>query len=200
MADFDIIEDANAHDSLTRRQSEDESHVCVPDPVVIRGVGHLTLFGLTNKFDAEFPSSLSGKLKNSVMPFITIVYLGECKEMLDKILEYNIWDPYIYKGLGQLFPERTLSMNIVDDNLLWADELLSDLKIPYQMIGCKYFSNNLASSFLPSSSITSKGNFFGINYWSRVSIEKLLDAENYNLFHKVLLIEYRPKQVIYKPD
>ena len=43
MADFDIIEDANAHDSLTRRQSEDESHVCVPDPVVIRGVGHLTL-------------------------------------------------------------------------------------------------------------------------------------------------------------
>ncbi|XP_065059064.1 cysteine-rich hydrophobic domain-containing protein 2-like [Rhopilema esculentum] len=168
MADFDIIEDANAHDSLTRRQSEDESHVCVPDPVVIRGVGHLTLFGLTNKFDAEFPSSLSGKL---------------APEEFESIMKK------INKILG-----RTLPLNI-----RWL------------LCGCICCCCTLGLSMWP---------VVYLNKRSRVSIEKLLDAENYNLFHKlglhwklskqlvhssnmmeyVLLIEYRPKQVIYKPD
>lgn len=33
-----------------------------PDPVVVRGSGHVTVFGLSNKFESEFPSSLTGKV------------------------------------------------------------------------------------------------------------------------------------------
>nr|CAG4650549.1 EOG090X0FHK [Sida crystallina] len=32
------------------------------DPVVIRGAGNVTVFGLSNRFDTEFPSALTGKL------------------------------------------------------------------------------------------------------------------------------------------
>lgn len=34
----------------------------VPEPVVIRGAGNMTVFGLSNKFDNEFPSQLSAKV------------------------------------------------------------------------------------------------------------------------------------------
>uniref|UniRef100_A0A1I7ZC76 Erf4 domain-containing protein n=1 Tax=Steinernema glaseri TaxID=37863 RepID=A0A1I7ZC76_9BILA len=34
----------------------------VPEPIVIRGVGRLTMFGLNSRFDTEFPSVLKGKL------------------------------------------------------------------------------------------------------------------------------------------
>ena len=43
MANFDIIEDANVHETIAGRQSDDETIISVPEPVVIRGVGHLTL-------------------------------------------------------------------------------------------------------------------------------------------------------------
>lgn len=33
-----------------------------PPPIVIRGVGQMTLFGLSSRFDTEFPQALTGKL------------------------------------------------------------------------------------------------------------------------------------------
>ncbi|XP_060612457.2 cysteine-rich hydrophobic domain-containing protein 1 isoform X1 [Anolis sagrei] len=33
-----------------------------PEPVAVRGAGHLTVFGLSNRFDTEFPSILTGKV------------------------------------------------------------------------------------------------------------------------------------------
>ncbi|KHN86649.1 Cysteine-rich hydrophobic domain 2 protein [Toxocara canis] len=32
------------------------------EPIIIRGVGHMTMFGLNSRFDTEFPSVLTGRL------------------------------------------------------------------------------------------------------------------------------------------
>ncbi|CAD5217521.1 unnamed protein product [Bursaphelenchus okinawaensis] len=34
----------------------------VHEPIVIRGVGRLTMFGLSSQFDADFPTALTGRL------------------------------------------------------------------------------------------------------------------------------------------
>ncbi|XP_003744576.1 cysteine-rich hydrophobic domain-containing protein 2 [Galendromus occidentalis] len=39
-----------------------EDTFIVPEPVIIRGAGNMTVFGLSNKFDTEFPSQLSAKV------------------------------------------------------------------------------------------------------------------------------------------
>jgi len=168
MAGFEIIEDANNYESIVGRQNDDEVILLVPEPIRIRGVGHLTLFGLTNKFDTEFPTSLSGKLAPE-----------EFSSMLKRV----------NKILG-----RTLPLNI-----RWL------------LCGCICCCCTLGLSMWP---------VVYLNKRSKVAIEKLLDAENHNVFHKlglhwklskqlinssnmmeyVLLIEFRPKQVIYKPD
>eukprot|EP00794_Sanderia_malayensis_P007203 gene7203-8009_t len=116
MASFDIIEDATLQDSNGRLSFVEEAPQRVPDPVVIRGVGQLTLFGLTNKFDTDFPSSLSGKTRNSV----------------EKILDAENCNSYHKLGLH------------------WK--------------------------------ISKQG------------------ANNSNMTEYVLLLEFRPKQIIYKPD
>ena len=36
--------------------------VIIPDPVVVRGAGNITVFGLSNRFDTEFPSSLHARV------------------------------------------------------------------------------------------------------------------------------------------
>jgi len=38
------------------------SHTYRREPIVIRGVGQLTVFGLSSRFDPEFPPSLTGWL------------------------------------------------------------------------------------------------------------------------------------------
>ncbi|NXA32594.1 CHIC1 protein, partial [Eudromia elegans] len=68
MADFDTI-----YELEEEEEEEEESEPVVrsqelprprdaPDPVVVRGAGHITVFGLSNKFDTEFPSVLTGKV------------------------------------------------------------------------------------------------------------------------------------------
>ncbi|KAM8965371.1 cysteine-rich hydrophobic domain-containing protein 1 isoform 2-T2 [Sarcophilus harrisii] len=42
--------------------SEEYLRRLAPDPVTVRGTGHITVFGLSNKFDTEFPSVLTGKV------------------------------------------------------------------------------------------------------------------------------------------
>uniref|UniRef100_A0A8D2DM12 CHIC1 protein n=1 Tax=Sciurus vulgaris TaxID=55149 RepID=A0A8D2DM12_SCIVU len=52
--------------------SEEHLRRYTPDPVLVRGPGHITVFGLSNKFDTEFPSVLKGmvapeEFKNSIV-------------------------------------------------------------------------------------------------------------------------------------
>uniref|UniRef100_A0A9J8AF19 Cysteine-rich hydrophobic domain 1 n=1 Tax=Cyprinus carpio carpio TaxID=630221 RepID=A0A9J8AF19_CYPCA len=60
MADFDTIYELEEEDE--RIVSEEHLVRYCPDPVVMRGAGHITVFGLSNKFDTEFPSVLTGKV------------------------------------------------------------------------------------------------------------------------------------------
>lgn len=59
MADFDEIYEEEEDEE---RALEEQLLKYSPDPVVVRGSGHVTVFGLSNKFESEFPSSLTGKV------------------------------------------------------------------------------------------------------------------------------------------
>nr|CAG4652234.1 EOG090X0FHK [Triops cancriformis] len=67
MEDFDAI--SSLEDDATRQPLRSESDFdqisdppLAPDPVVVRGAGNVTVFGLSNKFSTEFPSSLIGRV------------------------------------------------------------------------------------------------------------------------------------------
>ncbi|KAL7070413.1 hypothetical protein ACQ4LE_010317 [Meloidogyne hapla] len=55
-------------EEIDRLEEEDPSFLpcqswqITPDPIVIKGIGNLTLFGLNSRFSSEFPCSLKGKL------------------------------------------------------------------------------------------------------------------------------------------
>ncbi|XP_035205043.1 cysteine-rich hydrophobic domain-containing protein 2-like isoform X2 [Stegodyphus dumicola] len=55
MAEFDAIYEEDV---------EEERYIddFLIEPVVVRGAGNMTVFGLSNRFDTEFPSSLSGRV------------------------------------------------------------------------------------------------------------------------------------------
>ncbi|XP_040073231.1 cysteine-rich hydrophobic domain-containing protein 2-like [Ixodes scapularis] len=59
MADLDAIYEEDDEDL---RANEDSLVSLVPEPMVIRGAGNMTVFGLRNKFDTEFPPTLSAKV------------------------------------------------------------------------------------------------------------------------------------------
>uniref|UniRef100_A0A0R3RQP6 Erf4 domain-containing protein n=1 Tax=Elaeophora elaphi TaxID=1147741 RepID=A0A0R3RQP6_9BILA len=52
-SDIDIIEIADDMPSPM---------ICNKEPIIFRGVGHLTMFGLSSRFDTEFPTVLTGRL------------------------------------------------------------------------------------------------------------------------------------------
>ncbi|XP_039265177.1 cysteine-rich hydrophobic domain-containing protein 2-like [Styela clava] len=54
--DIEIAEDAGDSDI------SEESLITVPDPIVVKGSGHLTVFGLSNRFENEFPGALIGRI------------------------------------------------------------------------------------------------------------------------------------------
>ncbi|XP_014253800.1 cysteine-rich hydrophobic domain-containing protein 2 [Cimex lectularius] len=59
MADFDAIyeEEEEADDNV------DENIVSLgADPVIVRGTGNMTVFGLSNRFDLEFPNGLVSRV------------------------------------------------------------------------------------------------------------------------------------------
>uniref|UniRef100_T1J1Q7 Golgin subfamily A member 7/ERF4 domain-containing protein n=1 Tax=Strigamia maritima TaxID=126957 RepID=T1J1Q7_STRMM len=59
MADFDAIYE---EDEEEERVLDDTLFSVIPEPVVIRGAGNMTVFGLSNRFEQEFPCSLSAKV------------------------------------------------------------------------------------------------------------------------------------------
>ncbi|XP_040179904.1 cysteine-rich hydrophobic domain-containing protein 2-like [Rana temporaria] len=95
MADFDTIyeldeeEEEDGEDRETgsaRVVAEEHLLRYAPDPVVVRGAGHITVFGLSNKFDAEFPSVLTGK----VAPEEFKISIGRVNTCLRKNLPLNV--------------------------------------------------------------------------------------------------------------
>ncbi|KAM4750171.1 cysteine-rich hydrophobic domain-containing protein 2 [Anableps anableps] len=62
MEDFDEIYEEEEEEEDEDRAAEEQLLKYAPDPVVVRGSGHVTVFGLSNKFESEFPSALTGKV------------------------------------------------------------------------------------------------------------------------------------------
>ncbi|XP_033743133.1 cysteine-rich hydrophobic domain-containing protein 2-like [Pecten maximus] len=58
MADFDTIYEEDDEEG----PPSDSQELVVPDPILVRGAGNVTIFGLSNRFDTEFPNSLSAKV------------------------------------------------------------------------------------------------------------------------------------------
>jgi len=140
----------------------------VPDPIVVRGAGNITVFGLSNRFDGEFPPSLHAR----VAPEEYKATIGRVNATLRKTLPVNV---------------------------RWL------------FCGCLCCCCTLGCSMWPVICLSKR---------TRHQIEKLLDWENSHLYTKlglrwrlarrrcdstlmmeyVLLIEFVPKQQIYKPD
>ncbi|XP_004206544.2 cysteine-rich hydrophobic domain-containing protein 2 isoform X1 [Hydra vulgaris] len=163
MERFDMIEDA-----LQDYGDGETEPFRRSDPIRISGVGHLTLFGLSNKFETDFPSGLTGKLAPE---------------------EYDATLSRINKVLGRSLPT----------NLRWL------------FCGCLCCCCTLGMSIWP---------VVFLNKRTRHQLEKIIDSENRNLYHKlglhlklkkqmvvsgnmmeyVLLVEFRPKVALFKPD
>merc|ERR1739838_438732 len=148
--------------------SQEELFPHVPDPIAVRGSGHITVFGLSNRFDSEFPQQLTGR----IAPEEFASTIGRINKSLHKFVSLNFF---------------------------WL------------VFGCLCCCCTAGCSIWP---------VFCLNKRSRRMLEKALDWENRNLYHKlglhwklskqrlanstmvqyVLLIEYIPKTPVYKPD
>ncbi|RUS84335.1 hypothetical protein EGW08_007867 [Elysia chlorotica] len=82
MADFDTIYEERDDDE----GPIDNFSVIVPDPIIIRGAGNVTIFGLSNRFETEFPKSLSGK----VAPEEFKATISRINNVLRKSLPVNV--------------------------------------------------------------------------------------------------------------
>ncbi|XP_059479102.1 cysteine-rich hydrophobic domain-containing protein 2 [Neocloeon triangulifer] len=58
MADFDAIYEEEEETNF----DENYHAMTAPDPVVVRGAGNMTIFGLSNVFNTEFPSGLVSRV------------------------------------------------------------------------------------------------------------------------------------------
>lgn len=168
MANFDAIFDENLQEDEQSSRVSDENVQVTVEPVVIRGVGHMTVFGLNSKFDVEFQQALSAKVAPE---------------------EYKATVTRVNRVLSKTMPV----------NVRWL------------LCGCICCCCTLGMSMWP---------VVCLNKRTRHSINKVLDAENNHLYHKlglhwrlnkqrcnssnmmeyVLLVEFLPKEQILRPD
>ncbi|XP_013787416.1 cysteine-rich hydrophobic domain-containing protein 2-like [Limulus polyphemus] len=79
-------------DEIFEEREEEERFIdefptsMIADPVVIRGAGNMTMFGLSNRFDTEFPSPLSAK----VAPEEYKATISRLNSVLKKTLPVNV--------------------------------------------------------------------------------------------------------------
>lgn len=86
MADsFDIIYEEGVEE-ISDSASVQDYTINLPDPIIIRGAGNVTIFGLSNRFDTEFPSGLAAK----VAPEEYKATISRLNSMLKKALPVNI--------------------------------------------------------------------------------------------------------------
>ncbi|XP_006896059.1 PREDICTED: cysteine-rich hydrophobic domain 1 protein-like isoform X2 [Elephantulus edwardii] len=87
MAEFDTISEMEEEEEEEEEVATEENlRKYAPDPVLVRGAGHITVFGLNNKFDTEFPSILTGK----VAPEEFKTSIGRVNAFLKKALPVNV--------------------------------------------------------------------------------------------------------------
>ncbi|RXM28949.1 Cysteine-rich hydrophobic domain-containing protein 2 [Acipenser ruthenus] len=204
MADFDEIYEEEEDEE---RAVEEQLLKYSPDPVVVRGSGHVTVFGLSNKFESEFPSSLTGK----VAPEEFKASINRVNSCLKKNLPVNV--RWLLCGclcccctLGcSMWPVVCLTKRTrrsIEKLLDWENNrLYHKLCLHWRLSKRKCERNNMME-------------------YTRRSIEKLLDWENNRLYHKlclhwrlskrkcernnmmeyVILIEFLPKTPIFRPD
>ncbi|XP_014678363.1 PREDICTED: cysteine-rich hydrophobic domain-containing protein 2-like [Priapulus caudatus] len=85
MTDFDAIyEEGEDEDRLS--PSDIDTLAIVPDPVIIRGAGNMTVFGLSNRFEPDFPSELSAR----VAPEEYKDTIDRINQVLKKTLPMNV--------------------------------------------------------------------------------------------------------------
>ncbi|KAM9413435.1 cysteine-rich hydrophobic domain-containing protein 1-like [Salvelinus alpinus] len=166
MADFDTIYELDEEDE--RVVSEEHLVRYCSEPLIMRGSGHITVFGLSNKFDTEFPSVLTGKVSPE-----------EFKTSISRV---------------NACLKKTLPVNV-----------------KWLLCGCLCCCCTVGFSLWP---------VICLNKRARRSIQKLLEWENNQLYHKlglhwklskrkcessnmmeyVILIEFLPKYPIFRPD
>lgn len=83
MADFDAIYE---EEEENEENNEIAAMTLVPDPIVIRGAGNMTVFGLSNRFNTEFPSGLVSR----VAPEEFTETLARINGILKKTLPVNV--------------------------------------------------------------------------------------------------------------
>ncbi|XP_021118003.1 cysteine-rich hydrophobic domain-containing protein 2 isoform X2 [Heterocephalus glaber] len=156
MADFDEIYEEEEDEE---RALEEQLLKYSPDPVVVRGSGHVTVFGLSNKFESEFPSSLTGK----VAPEEFKASINRVNSCLKKNLPVNVR----WLLCGCLCCCCTLGCS------MWPVICLSKRSLKVNSAkGDGWESRCLKLSALNQ---------------TRRSIEKLLEWENNRLYHKLCL-------------
>lgn len=79
MADFDTIFEEET-------ELAESDYYAVPDSIIIRGAGNVTVFGLSNRFDTDFPSSLNGR----VAPEEYKATISRINTVLRKTLPVNV--------------------------------------------------------------------------------------------------------------
>jgi len=164
--DIEAIEDS---DSLTETSGGSINRVIVfSEPVVIRGCGNLTVFGLNNRFKRDFPPTLLARVAPE---------------------EFQATIDHVNSLLGRALP----------------------MQMKWILFGCLCCCCTLGCSFWPVICMSRK---------TRLSIEKLLEWENSKIYNRLglkwhlrqmhldsssmleyaLVIEFLPKQSIYRPD
>ncbi|KAF3687590.1 Cysteine-rich hydrophobic domain-containing protein 2 [Channa argus] len=197
MEDFDEIyeEEEEEEEEDEDRAAEEQLLKYAPDPVVVRGSGHVTVFGLSNKFESEFPSALTGK----VAPEEFKASINRVNSSLRKTLPVNVR----WLLCGCLCCCCTLGFS------LWPVICLSKRQRKLKPI-----KEMTSVIFLIETTNVI------VAFQTRRSLEKLLEWENSRLYHKlclhwrlskrkcetnnmmeyVILIEFLPKIPIFRPD
>ncbi|XP_059868499.1 cysteine-rich hydrophobic domain-containing protein 2 isoform X2 [Delphinus delphis] len=192
MADFDEIYEEEEDEE---RALEEQLLKYSPDPVVVRGSGHVTVFGLSNKFESEFPSSLTGK----VAPEEFKASINRVNSCLKKNLPVNV--RWLLCGclcccctLGcSMWPVICLSKRYAGLSLLWPFPLRSTgsgrtgsaamAHGPSRSAACGIFPDRDTNP----RPLYRQADSQPLRHQTRRSIEKLLEWENNRLYHKLCL-------------
>uniref|UniRef100_A0A8C6P0Y2 Cysteine rich hydrophobic domain 2 n=1 Tax=Nothobranchius furzeri TaxID=105023 RepID=A0A8C6P0Y2_NOTFU len=181
MEDFDEIYEEEEEEEDEDRAAEEQLLKYAPDPVVVRGSGHATVFGLSNKFESEFPSALTGK----VAPEEFKASINRVNSCLRKTLPVNV--RWLLCGclcccctLGfSLWPVICLSKRVRTGTI----HSLSPQDKPC-CISCSPSTIRYRRWKLFDDDIIADITFV---FQTRRSMEKLLEWENNRLYHKLCL-------------
>ncbi|XP_065839110.1 cysteine-rich hydrophobic domain-containing protein 2-like [Oscarella lobularis] len=139
-----------------------------PEPLKIRGIGRMTVFGLNNKFNTDYPSSLTGKIASE---------------------EFDATIGRINSFLGHTVPFTV--------RWLLCGVLCCCCTGGCSMIPVVYLNKRTRVRLDKALSWENSRLYHKLGFHLRLSKEPIVDS---NLKEYVLLIEFLPKEDIYRPD